>query len=56
MDTILVIDDAMFCREMVARSLRLEGYHVLAAAGAQEALDLLDRHDVRLLILSRLFK
>jgi DNA-binding NtrC family response regulator len=42
--TVLVVDDEPFVREALARSLRRAGYTVVAAASAEEGLDLLRLH------------
>jgi two-component system, cell cycle sensor histidine kinase and response regulator CckA len=51
-ETVLVVEDETMVRAMVVRSLREEGYDVLEADSAAEALALLDRSgaDVRLVI------
>jgi signal transduction histidine kinase/DNA-binding response OmpR family regulator len=51
-ERVLVVEDETMVRAMVVRSLREEGYGVLEAAGAAEALSVLDRTgaDVRLVI------
>jgi DNA-binding response OmpR family regulator len=49
--TILVVDDAPICREPIAASLRLAGFKTLAAGNGQEALDLIARSPVDLVLL-----
>lgn len=49
--TILVTDDDQDIRDGIEIYLRNEGYHVLKAANGVEALELLEKHDVHLLIL-----
>ena len=46
-----MIDETVFCRELVARALCQEGYLALAAAGGAEGLTLLSHHKVSLIIL-----
>ena len=48
--TILVVDDERSMREMLAIALRHDGYHIITAAGGQEAVRILKRASVDLLI------
>lgn len=51
--TILVVDDEQFVRDLHARVLTLHGFKVLVAAGGQEALSIVQQHEVRIdLVLS----
>jgi two-component system, chemotaxis family, chemotaxis protein CheY len=43
MPTVLVVEDVEDIREMVAETLRLEGYDVLEAEHGQQALELIER-------------
>jgi CheY-like chemotaxis protein len=45
---VLVVEDEPAVRELVVRILEAEGYQVLAAEDGRAALQLLDRHPVRL--------
>ncbi|MET3575538.1 response regulator transcription factor [Bhargavaea ullalensis] len=49
--TVLVVDDDREIREGIEIYLRNEGYRVLSAGDGREALDLLEREDVHLIIL-----
>jgi len=49
--TILVVDDTAICREPIVEILRGEGYSVLSAANGNDALALLQKHAVDLLLL-----
>lgn len=49
--TILIVDDALSCREPIAAGLRLSGYKTLSAGNGQEALDLLAGAPVDLVLL-----
>lgn len=51
MATVLVVDDDRDIRELVAMKLRFDGIEVLAAANGQEALEVLGRNDVDLVVL-----
>ena len=44
-ETLLVVEDEPAVRNLVASSLRHDGYHLLLAASAEEALQLVDAHD-----------
>ena len=48
--TILIIDDEPQLRQLLARILDLEGYHVLEAVDARSALKTLERETVQLII------
>ena len=48
--TVLVIDDEPGVRNALVRALRPDGYRVLTAAGAEEALELLALHRVQVVI------
>ena len=50
MSTILVVDDSVFCREVVSHALRYEGYEVYVAANGREALELVQRQAVDFMI------
>ena len=43
-ETVLVVDDEPFVRWLVAEALEREGFAVLVAAGAEDALELARRH------------
>ena len=43
-ETVLVVEDASELRDLIKRMLELQGYTVLLAAGAAEALDLFERN------------
>jgi DNA-binding response OmpR family regulator len=49
--TVLLVDDDERLREIVGMALEGEGYRVTSAASAEEAMELLDRHDPDLMIL-----
>jgi two-component system response regulator VanR len=49
--TILVVDDEEEIRELIAIYLKNEGYHVWKAADGVEALELLQRQEIHLMIL-----
>jgi diguanylate cyclase (GGDEF)-like protein/PAS domain S-box-containing protein len=49
--TLLVVDDAEMNRDMLSRRLRREGYTVLVAGSGREALEIIDRQQVTLLLL-----
>src|ERR1700744_6047670 len=51
MATILLIDDALFCRELVSKALRQEGYDVVTAANGRDGLAALKRNTVHLIVL-----
>ena len=51
MATILVVDDNHAGRSLLARLLRLEGYHPLVAGNVWEAMQVLERQDVDLVVL-----
>jgi CheY-like chemotaxis protein len=48
--TVLVVDDDPDLRLVTAEMLVENGYHTIAADGASEAIDLLSRHDVDVLL------
>jgi len=50
MQTILVVDDELSMREFLAILLEKEGYRVLGAADGQEALEIVDRESVDLVV------
>ena len=50
-DPILVVDDDLAVRSLFARVLRGAGYETLEAADGVEALELLERHPVVLIVL-----
>jgi DNA-binding response OmpR family regulator len=43
-ETLLVVEDDPAVRNLVASSLRKEGYHLLLASSAEEALEIVDAH------------
>jgi PAS domain S-box-containing protein len=43
-ETLLVVEDEPAVRNLVASSLRKEGYHLLLASSAEEALEIVDTH------------
>jgi CheY-like chemotaxis protein len=43
-ETILVVDDEPFIRELIERTLASRGYQVLVAGNGNEALDVADKH------------
>jgi DNA-binding NtrC family response regulator len=47
-ETVLVVDDEQMVRRLAARILLGEGYHVLEAAGGEEAIRLLQRASQRI--------
>ena len=49
--TLLVVDDAEMNRDMLSRRLRREGYTVLVASSGREALEIIDRQQVTLILL-----
>ena len=51
MPTILVVDDALICREPIAASLRLAGFKTLCAGNGQEALRILQNERPDLILL-----
>jgi len=51
MSTILVVDDSAICREPIAEALRAHGYHVICAGDGSEALSVLGRTNVHLVLL-----
>src|SRR5262245_13610654 len=51
MSTILLVDDAMTCREATAAMLRLKGFTVLTATSGAEGLKLLKEYPVDLMVL-----
>ena len=51
MNTVLVVDDEPDIRDVIHVYLRNEGYHVIEAADGQEALDIIKRTSVQLVIL-----
>jgi two-component system sensor histidine kinase/response regulator len=51
MPTILIIDDAAYNREPLARLLRLSGYSVVCAEGGRQALSALQHMPVDLILL-----
>ena len=48
--TVLVIDDELDIREMLALGLSLMGYEVLTADGGERALEIVSRHAVDLIV------
>ena len=48
--TLLVVDDDAFMRDMLADFLGQEGYTILFAQNAAEGIELLMRHDVQVII------
>lgn len=48
--TILVVDDEAMMRELLEKILRRDGYQVLAAADGEEALEIMHRQKVNLVI------
>jgi len=48
--TVLVVDDEPAHRDSLVRIFQKEGYHVLQAAGGQQALELLRQHHVHVLL------
>lgn len=48
--TILIVDDAADTREVIQRNLSAAGYRVLAASGAEDALAILERNGIDLVI------
>jgi len=49
--TILLVDDASFCRELISNALRREGYAVCTAGNGPDGLAALDQVAVQLIIL-----
>jgi len=49
--SVLVVDDEESVRTSVAAILRSSGYEVIEAADGEDALAMLDRHDVKVVIL-----
>ena len=49
-EIILVVDDAMATREIIKRNLGRFGYHILTAGRVEEAIDVLSRQPVNLVI------
>jgi DNA-binding NtrC family response regulator len=47
-ETVLVVDDEPFVRRFVAEALEHEGFAVLVAAGAEDALEVARRHHGRI--------
>jgi two-component system probable response regulator PhcQ len=48
--TLLIVDDEALVRSALRRSLRLEGYSIFTAAGAEEGLALLKEHPIDLVM------
>lgn len=48
--TVLVVDDEQGIRDMLARHLRFVGYEVLRAADGRQALEVLERHCVDVVV------
>jgi len=48
---LLIVDDNAMNRDMLARRLEREGYHVTTAAGGRQALELLDKEEFDLVLL-----
>lgn len=48
--TVLVVDDEQGIRDMLARHLRFVGYEVLRAADGRQALEILERHCVDVVV------
>lgn len=48
--TILVVDDELDVREMIAVGLSMDGYEVLTAEGGPQAMEVMDKQHVDLLI------
>ena len=51
MSTILVVEDQAACRDPLARLLRLEGFEVLPAANGVDAVRILEREPIDLVLL-----
>jgi PAS domain S-box-containing protein len=49
--SVLVVDDDEFSRDLLSRRMQRAGYHVTATADGREVPDLLDKHDVDLVLL-----
>jgi CheY-like chemotaxis protein len=50
-ETILVVDDESEIRDLIEILLENEGYRIIKAANGKEALDVLDKHNIDLIIL-----
>jgi PAS domain S-box-containing protein len=50
-ETLLIVDDEPSVRRLVASALRRDGYHLLIAGSAEEALTMADSHDGRINLL-----
>jgi len=51
MDTVLTVDDMEFCRQFITAALELAGYKALSACDGIDALSMLEKHPVNLVIL-----
>ncbi|MGF7088700.1 DNA-binding response OmpR family regulator [Kroppenstedtia sanguinis] len=52
--TVLIVDDDRELREMIQLYLRNEGYEILQASDGKQALELVERHSVDLVVLDRM--
>lgn len=50
-ETILIVDDDFDTQDMLAHLLQAHGYRTLTAADREEALDLMSRNDVKIILL-----